>query len=615
MSGFVGLFHRDGRPVDGALLESLTGTLHFRGPDGARTWHDGPVGLGHARFVTHPARDGEAQPLTIDEHFTIAGHVRLDAREELIAALCHSGRSEESRACSDAALVLHAYRAWGPDCVTRIHGDFSFAIWDQPAQRLFCARDRFGVRPFFYAEFADHVVVGNTLATLRAHPRVSDRAHEPALADYLAVGNLLEFDKTFFADLRRLPAAHTLTVTAASARVQRYWTLPVEPELRYRRDTEYVEHFAHVMSQAVADRCPPGPVSLYMSGGLDSATIAANLSGKLGQAPAGTRVTGFCIGWNGTSPDPEPGFAQITAGALGLPLEMLEAGGCEPFKAAATGAAPEPDDDFFRNESARQVRWVAAHARVALSGRGGDEVLAHETLFDELRRGQRWHSMTSAAAGWLATGRRPPLGVRSGLRRYLREDPTPQWRTLPAWLDRRWADPLRLPERLAELGTSAHRGWPRARARDRLASHRWVLGFELDDPGFTGVPSEVRYPFADHRVASFALRVPPLRWAVDKQLERLALRGRLPAAITERPKTLFVGNPLSDWIRLHPAWHADFTPSRVRGINSSLWRAAWSQRADASPLTAWQLARAIALERWLAMQIVAGGPKLGSVAA
>ena len=125
-------------------------------------------------FVGLWPQDGEP----LDGRYRIQGDIRLDARAELIAELAPfapSSAQRVSRGDSDALLVLHAYRAWGPACVTRIHGDFSFAIRDEFARRVFCARDRFGVRPFFYASFPDQLLAGSTLEALRRHPPAAGR--------------------------------------------------------------------------------------------------------------------------------------------------------------------------------------------------------------------------------------------------------------------------------------------------------------------------------------------------------------------------------------------------------------------------------------------------------
>lgn len=565
MSGFVGAWQRDGRPVEPVLLAGLTESLAFRGPDGADTWCRGPVGLGHARFTTHARRDAGPQPLGLDGRYWIAGDIRLDAREDLVAELCHSERSEGAdhgprRGAGDAALVLRAWRAWGPDCLARIHGDFAFAIWDDAAQRLFCARDPFGVRPFFYADLPGAFLFGNTLDCLRRHPDVGDALDERALDEFLAHGQPLDPGGSFFRDIRRLPAGHWLMAGAGALRIQRYYALPEDPQLRYADASQYVEQFVEVLSRAVADRAGDGVTGISLSGGLDSGAIASLAAGRLGRA-AVKQARAFCSGWNASFSDPEPAFARVTAEALGLPLEVLEAAGDEPLRLVAGGAGPEPQDDFFRSEFVAGLERVAAATRVNLDGQGGDEIFRGETLLDEARRAP-WTQLARDAWRTWRHARRPPTGLRAW------------WRGARAQLA------------------------PRSVARARLAHRAWGPYLESFDAGFTGIALQTCWPYLDHRVVRFALALPPLPWCVDKHLLRTALAPVLPRAITARPKAALAGKPLEAFLSRHPEW-----PSQQAWIRGELrerldwehWQAQWRQRRGGT----WELARPVALAQWL----------------
>lgn len=594
MSGFVGIFHRDGRPVDAALLETLTDSMRFRGPDGTQAWRRGPVGLGHARFVTHPARDGEAQPLSLDSRYWITGHIRLDARDELIAAVspfAPSSAQRISRGESDAALVLRAYRAWGTDCVQHIQGDFSFAIWDSQEQRLFCARDRFGVRPFFYAELGDLFLCSNTLNTLRQHECVGTRLNELALADFLVCGYPLDADTSFFSDVRRLPAGHCMTVSAVAARIQRYWSLPEESALRYRRADQYVEHFADVLSRAVADRTGSNPVGISLSGGLDSGAIAAAVVGRLGRPPAGAPpVLAFCSGWNCAFDDPEPQAAGRTAAALGIPLEILEARDCVPF--APSGCAwiePEPSGDYyFHSQFIASLARMSSATRINLDGQGGDEIFAGETLRDEAAR-EPLASLTLDTLRTWAAVRRPAFGLR----------PRPRAaQGVPAYLDAEWHQRLGLARRISAVVPPGPAG-RRPIARARLGRRIWGPYLESFDVGFTGVAIETRWPYLDERVVRFALSLPPLPWCIDKHLLRRVLRPLLPGAITRRPKSALAGDPLGSFLRQQPRWPHDAPPGPglAGRVDSAAWHQAW--RAPRGTGDPWQLARPLALADWL----------------
>ena len=162
----------------------------------------------------------------------IQANARLDARDELIAKLEANG--------SDAELILLAYEKWGDDCVKHLIGDFAFAIWDGRKQRYFCARDHFGVKPFYYTHIDNEFAFSTSLNELRLNPRVSNELNEIAVGDYLLFGVNQDLSTTIFKDIHRLPPGHTLTVENGSITKRRYWTLEPSAEVRFRDPHSYV---------------------------------------------------------------------------------------------------------------------------------------------------------------------------------------------------------------------------------------------------------------------------------------------------------------------------------------------------------------------------------------
>lgn len=184
MSGFAGILHGDGQPIDPALLQHMTDVMASVAPDGRDSWCDGYVGFSHALLRTTWESEHERQPLSLDGHVWITGDVCLDRRHELMDRLRATGCHLESNA-ADVDLVLHAYQVWGDACLERLSGDFAFAVWDGSRQRLFCARDQFGVVPFYYAEAGHGLVFSNHLNCLHLHPHVSSTLNEQAIGDFL----------------------------------------------------------------------------------------------------------------------------------------------------------------------------------------------------------------------------------------------------------------------------------------------------------------------------------------------------------------------------------------------------------------------------------------------
>src|ERR1044071_9148348 len=170
---------------------------------------------------------------------------------------------------------LNAYEKWGDDCVKPRFGDFAFAIWDDRRQRYFCARDHFGVKPFYYTYIDNEFAFSTSLNSLRLAPRVSNTLNEIAVGDYLLFGVNQDLSTTIFKDIQRLKPGHTLTVANGSITVKPYWTTEPSEEVRFRDPSSYVERFSELLSCAVKDRVTEDSVAISMSGGLDSTSLAA----------------------------------------------------------------------------------------------------------------------------------------------------------------------------------------------------------------------------------------------------------------------------------------------------------------------------------------------------
>ena len=233
MCGIAGIYRLDGSRVDRASLDAMTHTLRHRGPDGEACWiaPDASVGLGHRRLAIVDLSAKGAQPMGRDDRFVITYNGEIYNYVELRRSLCSRGHRFSSE--SDTEVLLASYQEFGASCLEHLEGMFAFAIWDARDQKLFCARDRFGEKPFHYVYEPGRVFAfASEMKSLFRWG--SGRVVRPArLYDYLAYGLLEDArDKgaTFFEGIRRLPAAHALTVDARSGlRVDRYWSLPASP--------------------------------------------------------------------------------------------------------------------------------------------------------------------------------------------------------------------------------------------------------------------------------------------------------------------------------------------------------------------------------------------------
>ena len=336
MSGFAGIINMNGEPVDRALLEELTRSMAYRGPDAQQMQLLGNVGLGHAMLRTTREAERERQPCSLDGETWITADCRVDAREDLIRELAALDRPE-ARTATDPELILHAYAAWGQACVHHLIGDFAFAIWECRHKRLFCARDHMGLKLFHYARKGNLLIFGNTLNTLRLHPAISDRLNETAIGDFLLFGMNQDQSTTTFADIRRLPPAHTLTWSGSELQTDNYWTLPIDPPIRFRRANDYTGHFLDLVRTVVKDRLRTDHVGVLMSGGLDSSALAAIAK------ESGAQVRAHTLVFDRLMPDHERYYAGAVAGYLDIPIEFHVADDYAWYEACQRGTMPIPD--------------------------------------------------------------------------------------------------------------------------------------------------------------------------------------------------------------------------------------------------------------------------------
>jgi asparagine synthase (glutamine-hydrolysing) len=605
MSGIVGILNLDGAPVDRDLLDLMTDSMTFRGPDAQRTWADGHVGFGHTLLKTTRESEHERQPFTLDGDLWIVADARVDGQRDLIAKLAARGEEVE-RGATDVELLLRAYRTWGEACVEHLIGDFAFALWDRPRRRLFCARDHFGVKPFYYAKLPHALIFSNTLDCIRQHPFVSGTLNECAVADFLVSDYNQDPGATFFADIQSLQPAHRLSCSGAGVHLGRYWMLPVDDLLRYKRRAEYVERFRDVLRTAVDDRLRTNRLAVYMSGGLDSTTLTATAHEILGKRCSSFDLRAYTVVYERLMPDQERRYSGLLGNALGIPVHYLTADRYRPFEfsTAAGMRHPEPDNDPFRAVHADLIEQVVAHSRVAFYGEGPDNLLYYEwrPYVRHLLRTFQFARFAMDVGCYVGCHRRLPLlrGIISRVKPSDRDISSCQ--TYPEWFNAAFASRVCLRERweaCQRLAVSRHPFRPKGSGSLDLASWRHI--FERYDGGSTRLPFEVRHPFLDLRVVRYLLAVPAIPWCADKYLLRAATRKVLPEAIRLRPKAPLSKDALSEHLRQWPEWvhkQPHFVPPLSEYVDERAVRDR-ALRADNTVSANWSNVRPFALNRWL----------------
>jgi len=534
------MFDRSGAPIDRPLLQAFTQFLSFRGPDVQNTWSYGPVGFGHTLLRTTRESLHERQPASLNDQLWITSDARIDCRAELEEKIGNAGR-KFGRPITDSDLLLQAYAVWGEECVLHLRGDFAFAIWDAHRETLFCARDHFGVKPFYYAEIADLFVFSNTLNCLHLHPSISQELNDAAIGDFLLFGLNCDVATTTFRDIRRLPAAHCLTISKEGVRIRRYWAPPIDGCTRYRHSDEYVEHFQTLIRAAVADRLTDDTMGILLSGGLDSGTVAATAQDISANSPTPSLLHAYTVTNEPLPSDREGTHARQVADFLHIPIRYLAMDRLQPFEGwnDPSQGWPEPVDDPFFIGLFDEFRMIATDCRVVLSGEGSDNLTYFQMwpYTQQMMRNHDFSGLLREVPRYLSMRRSPWPGIRRRFKGLFGRDSKvpafPQWlsadfvRRLD--LERRWKEWIDLP------ALRPHPILPKAHAS--LSIPQWAHMLELGDPGVTHSAVEVRFPFLDLRVVNYLLSLPPFPWFFEKRLLREAMVGRLPESVRMRPKT------------------------------------------------------------------------------
>ena len=609
MSGFAGIISLDGAPPDTRLLERMAQTLAFRGPDGTHISVKPGAGFCFTFLRTGPAPQCPSQPCSLDGNVWLLGDVRLDGRDDLRRKLEQHGDEIEEDA-TDEELILRTWRRWGEEGIAEIIGDYAFALWDAEHRRLRCWRDLMGARPFFYAQVDDRLYFSNTLAAIQCAPAISRELDHDFIGDFLLEGWCLDESRTAFRDILRLRAGHILRYSRGESEVRRYKSLPIEEPLWFKREEEYVERFGMLLEQAVHDRLPHRRLAVFMSGGLDSTSIAA-FGAKCGKksSPA-LDLRAFTMDYRPVFDSGERLLASLAAGHIGVPIEILSGASYLPYGGwnESPPHMPEPCHEPYHAVQIHQFSQAAKHSRIALNGYGGDGVMSGQSWPYLAWLFRRWQfaKIVSVFGGYiLKNGRIPPLraGLRAALRKWLKAfQGNDSINAYPPWLTLEFENELRLRRtggKPALVEKKAHPWYP---IDFDTLNGSWAGVLELEDAAWTGVPMESRAPFLDLRVQRFLMQVPPVPLCVGKEILRRVIKGLLPEEVRLRPKTPFRG----DVISLQMAsgrWKPLPIPEpndEIRGFVD--WSRLEARLKSGEPDSLWANLRPVSLIYWLKMR-------------
>jgi asparagine synthase (glutamine-hydrolysing) len=627
MCGLAGIV--SARGVDSATLKAMASALEHRGPDGEGFlgWHDGAplrsaptangaaadtVGFAFRRLaildLTHDADQpmvDAAGELALVYNGELYNYVEL--REELVA------RGHEIRGTGDTAVLLAAYREWGRDCVERFVGMWAFALLDTRAQTLLLSRDRFGIKPLYWARLGDGIVLASEIKALLA-AGVAREPDERVVRRYLLTGRVDETDATFFSAVRQLPPAHDAVVdlrAPGDPRPRRFWE-PPGPTANRRPPRDDAERFGALLHDAVRIHARSDvPVGSCLSGGLDSSAVVC-VAEELRRADAIPSYTHRGVSYvPGDAELSERPFMAAVAQKTGIATTYVEPS-IDDVVAGVPGIIRQQDEPFGSASVAAQ--WFVFRAAreagltVMLDGQGADEYLAGYLGFLRVHAADLAARRRVPELAWLALDARRrtggwPIPARDALGLALNGsnsapgpgEPPPAIELMGAAL-RQDAEP---PDWLVE---------PPASLEETLRRHLTTLGLpallRFEDRNSMAHSIEARVPLLDHRLVEYALALPTaskLRGAETKSVLRRALAGTLPDSVrTRRDKIGFRAEPGVTWqlaSRHRDELTVARTPEEERWFHAPALAALIDRRGGADAEFA--LWRAINLKLWL----------------
>jgi asparagine synthase (glutamine-hydrolysing) len=275
MCGIVGIFSFNKAQVDSETIRAMTDSIIHRGPDGEGVYLDRYVGLGHRRLSIIDLSDDGKQPMTSnDGKLSLSYNGEIYNYREIRKELKELGYSFNSK--SDTEVVLYAWAEWGERCVSKFNGMFAFALWDNLSEQLFLVRDRYGIKPLYYAKWDNTLIFGSEIKAILEHPKAQRKIDKKALVEYFTFQNIFT-NRTLLKDVKLLDPGSIAKVSLSTGfNIEKYWDYCFqEPESRHR-DAEYGEELEFLFERAVKRQLLSDvELGSYLSGGIDSGGITA----------------------------------------------------------------------------------------------------------------------------------------------------------------------------------------------------------------------------------------------------------------------------------------------------------------------------------------------------
>ncbi len=561
ITGFVGEGNQ-------AMLHAMTGALVHRGPDAEGFWWSASaaVHLGHRRLSVIDVTDGRQPMADVSGEITIVFNGEIYNHKELRTQLEARGHRFVTDH-SDTEVLIHGYREWGESLPDHLNGMWAFAIWDEPAKKLFASRDRFGKKPFYYCLTGNTLIFASEVTALLKHPKVAGEVSLPGLKKYYAYG-FIPSPASIYQDVSKLPPGHNLTFQQKSLKVNAYWRYKAEPfeHIPENAVSRWGDELIDLLQKSVSRRMMSDvPLGVFLSGGVDSSAITAIAS------EYADNLQTFSIGFNESTFD-ESQYASRVADLFQTDHHNETFSIDRAFNHAETiiRQLDEPLGDssllptYLLSEVARK------NVTVALGGDGADELFAGYDPFRALRPATYYssvvpgpvHQCIEFLANKLPTFHHY-MSLDFKIKRTLRGLGHQKQLWNPVWLGplspSELNDLFSEPCDIEEVYAEAIETWDRCESSNMVdKTIDFYMNLYLPDNILTKIDRasmmhslEVRTPFLDIDLVNFARKIPAdykLRNGTTKFILKNALERFLPSDVLYRKKKGFAV-PVGSWFK------------------------------------------------------------------
>ncbi len=536
---------RNGKDVDPELMKKMNDKLSHRGPDGSAIWFDGPIGLGHQMLWTTPESLHEKLPFE-ENGLVITADARIDNRDELSKEL--DIKDEES--VSDSYFILKAYEMWGDECPDKLLGDFAFAIWDKAQEKLFCARDHMGVKPFYYYLDDDMFIFGTEIKALFCVDGVPRKLDEKRLALSLLVDDFTERERTFYKDIKSFIAAHYLILDRNNNDLKRYWKLDPNLEIKMGSDEEYAEKFLEIFTEAVKCRLRSADdkIGVMLSGGLDSSSIACTANKILEENNIKKDIQSFSFVFDDYPEADEREFLNKVLEKTGIAPHFMKSDDISPLEKIDEILdyldQPTPTFQIGLVHEINQI-LVKNKMRVLLAGDGGDQVVSHaQNYIEELIINFKWIKAYNALNDISRVQKISKFKLLKKRLMHIVQYYLMKWPYLYQLVKKEdFYENLINNDFLKNIGIekAVNNKKNSITCKDRqyylVSEVASQSGFEIADQNNSKFHIESRYPFFDKRMIEFCYAIPTemkIRDGITRYIMRLAMKEILPKEVCWR---------------------------------------------------------------------------------